>query len=88
MTMHKALPSRYDVDRRYVSRKEGGRGLTSIEDSADTSRQRLEEDIEKRGGRLITATKNNADDTRCSKLEITRKQKNGKKNNSSDVLSD
>ena len=34
MTMHKALEPRYDVDRHiYVSRKEGGSGLSSIEDS-------------------------------------------------------
>ena len=39
MTLHKALHPRDDVDRLYVSRKEGGRGLTSIEDSADASIQ-------------------------------------------------
>ena len=33
--MHKALHPRDDVDRLYVSRKEGGRGLASIEDSVD-----------------------------------------------------
>ena len=32
MTMHKALHPRDDVDTLYVSRKEGGRGLASIED--------------------------------------------------------
>ena len=31
MTMHKAFYPRGDVDRLYVSRKEGGRGLASIE---------------------------------------------------------
>ena len=36
--MHKALHPRDDVDRLYVSRKEEGRGLTSIEDSVDTSK--------------------------------------------------
>ena len=40
--MHKALHSRDDVDRQYVSRKEGGRGLTSFEDSVDASIRRLE----------------------------------------------
>ena len=35
MTMHGALHPRDDVDRLYVSRKEGGRGLVSIEDSVD-----------------------------------------------------
>ena len=47
MTMHKALHPRDDVDRLYVLRKEGGRGLASIEDSVDTSIQRLEDYIEK-----------------------------------------
>ena len=37
MTMHKALHPRDDVDRLYVSRKEGRRGLASIEDSIDAS---------------------------------------------------
>ena len=35
--MHKALYPREDVDRLYVSRKERGRELTSIEDSVDES---------------------------------------------------
>ena len=43
MTMHKALHSRDDVDRLHVSRKEGGRGLASIEDSVHSSIQRLED---------------------------------------------
>ncbi len=47
MTMHKALHPRDDVDRLYVSRKEGGRGLASIEDTVDASIQRLEDYIEK-----------------------------------------
>ena len=44
--MHKALHPRDDVDRQYVSRKEGGRGLANIENSVDASIQRLEEYIE------------------------------------------
>ena len=43
--MHKALHSRDDVDRLYVSRKEEGRGLPSVEDSVDTSIRRLEDYI-------------------------------------------
>ena len=58
MIMHKALHPRDDVDRLYVSRKEGGRGLASIEDPVDTSIQRLEDYIEKHDGRLITAIRN------------------------------
>ena len=45
MTMHKALYPRDNVGRLYVPRKEGGRGLASIEDSVDTSIQRLEDYI-------------------------------------------
>ena len=37
MTMHKALHPKDNVDRPYVPRKEGGRGLSNIEDSVDTS---------------------------------------------------
>ena len=44
MTVHKA---RDDVDGLYVWRKEGGRRLTSIEDSVDASIQRLEDYTEK-----------------------------------------
>ena len=75
MTMHKVLHPRDDVDRLYVPRKEGGRGLTSIEDSVDTSMQQLEDCIQKHGGRLITATRNNTDNTRTNRMTITRKQK-------------
>ena len=61
MTMHKTLHPRDDVDRLYVSRRKGRRGLANIEDSVDTSLQRLEGYIEKCAGRL-TATGNNTDD--------------------------
>ena len=37
MTMHKALNPKDDIDRQYVSRKEGGSELASIEDSVDAS---------------------------------------------------
>ena len=63
MTMHKALHPRDDVDRLYVSRKEGGRGLASIEDSVHASIQRPEDYIEKHEQGLITAIRNNADNT-------------------------
>ena len=47
MTMHNALHPRDDADRLYVSRKEGGRRLASVEDTVDASIQRLEDYIEK-----------------------------------------
>ena len=55
--MHKALYPRDDLDRLYVLRKEGGRGLANIEDSVDASIQ-LGDYIEKHEGGLITAIKN------------------------------
>ena len=53
--MHKALHHRDDVDRLYVSRKEGGREPSSIEDSVDASIQWLEDYREKHKRGLITA---------------------------------
>ena len=75
MTMHKALHPRDDVDRLYVPRKEGGRKLASIEDSDDTSIQRLKYFIEKHKRGLITAIRNNTDNTIDNRMIITRKQK-------------
>ena len=75
MTMHKALHPRDDVDRQYVSRKEGRRGLASIEDSVETSIQRLEDYIQKHDGGLITAIRNHTDITVDNRMTITRKQK-------------
>ena len=75
MTMHKALHSRDDVDRLYVSRKEGGKGLACIEDSVDTSIQRLEDYIQKHDGGIITAIRNDTDNTMDNRMTIIRTQK-------------
>ena len=40
MTMHKALHPIDDVERQYVSRKGGVRGLAGIQESVDASKQR------------------------------------------------
>ena len=74
MTMHKALHSRDDVDRLYVSRKEGGRELASIEDTVDASIQRLEYYIEKHERGLITTIRNGTDNTINERMTTTRKQ--------------
>ena len=63
MTIHKAIYTREDIDRLYVSRKKGGRGLTSIEDSVDAPIKRLEDYMEKRRDCLITATRNDTNHT-------------------------
>ena len=73
--MHKTLHSRDDVDRLYVPRKEGGRGLASIEDSVDASIHRLKDYIEKHKGRLIKAIRNNTGNTIDNRMTKTRKQK-------------
>ena len=83
--MHKILHPRDDVDRLYVSKKEGGRGLASIEDTVDASIQRLEDYIEKHERGLITTTRNDTDNTFEERVTTTRK-KNGKENNSMAVL--
>ena len=87
MTIHKALHPRVDVDRRYVSRKEGGRRLASIEDSVDTSIQRLEDYIEKYERGLITAIRNNTDNMTHDRMTTTRKRK-WEENNSMAALND
>ena len=73
--MHKALHPKDDVDRLYVSRKEGGRGLAIIEDCVDASIQRLEDYIRKHDGGLITAIRKDTDNTMDNRMTITRKQK-------------
>ena len=75
MAMCKALHPRDDVDRLYVSRKEEGRGLASIEDSVDTSIHRLENYIQKHEEGLITATRHETQKTMNNWMTITRKQK-------------
>ena len=55
MTLHKAL---YEIDRLYVSWKEGERRLDNMNDSVDASIQALEDYIKKNKERLIIATRN------------------------------
>ena len=71
--MHKALHPRDDVDRLYVSRKEGGSGLASNEDCVDALI--VEDYIERHKRGLITATRNDTNNTIANKMTITRKQK-------------
>ena len=73
--MNKSLHPRDDVDRLYVSRKEGGRGFASTEDSVDIWIERLEYYVEKHERGLITAIRNYTDNTIDNKMTITRKQK-------------
>ena len=70
--MHKVLHPSDDVESLYVSRKEGGRRLASIEHSDNAL---MWDYIQKPGGGLITATRNNTDNTSTNRMTITRKQK-------------
>ena len=79
MIMLKALRPRDNVDRLYVSRKGGGRGLASIKDRVDASIQRLEDYIEKYERRLITDIRKDTDNTMDNRMTITSKQKWGEK---------
>ena len=64
-----------DIDRLYVSRKEGGRGLASIEDTDDALIQKLKDYIKKCWRRLITVTRTNTDNTSINRTKIIRKLK-------------
>ena len=75
MNTHKVSYPRDDVDRLYMPRKDGRSGLASIEDSVDTSIQRLEDYIGKHERGLITAIRNNTDNTVDNRMTKTRKQK-------------
>ena len=77
--MYEALHPRDDIDRLYLYRKEGGRGLASIEDTVDASIQRLGDYIEKYERGLITAIRNDTDNTIDDTRTTTRKQKWEKK---------
>ena len=74
-TMHKVLHPRHVVDRLYISRRDGGRGIATIEDSFEASIRLLEDYIEKFEGGMITAIKNDTDSTMYNRMTITRKQK-------------
>ena len=74
-SMPKALPPSDDVEKLYVSRKGGGRGLANIEDGVDTSIRQLEDYIQKHDGGLITAIKNDTDNSKDNRMTVTRKQK-------------
>ena len=63
------------MDRQYVPRKEGGRGLDCIEDSVDISIQRLEDNIKKHERGPIMAIRKNTDNTIDNRMTTTRKQK-------------
>ena len=87
IAMHKTLHPRDDVDKLYVPRKGGGRGLANIQDSVDALIQWQKDYIKKRGGRLIAAIRSNTDNTNIKQNKNNQKTKMGK-NNCLDISSD
>ena len=79
ITKHKVLHPRDNVDRLYVSRKERGRGLASVDDSFDESIQRLDDYRGKHEGGLITAIRNETGNMMDNRMTINRKQKGEEK---------
>ena len=79
MTMHKALHPRDDVDRLYVSRKEGGIRPSSIQNSVDASTQRPKDFIEKHERTLIAAIRNDRVNMIEDRITTTREAKIGGK---------
>ena len=72
--MHETLHPKVDINRLFVSRKEG-RGLASIEASMDASIRRFVDYIKKNKERLITAVNNSSENTRTNRTTINRKEK-------------
>ena len=78
MITSRASDPKDDTDRFYMSRKEGGRGLISIEDCVDATIQEIEEYTKKSKARLNTAGRDNLKtNSKAKNLE----NKNRKKNN-------
>ena len=57
LTMHGALHPRSDVDRLYVNREDGGRGLLSVEDSIRQAENAISEYLEKTEEPILKLTK-------------------------------
>ena len=76
-TMCGALHPKSDVDRLYILRKEGGRGLVSIEDCVELAIRGLEVYVHGSEGRLIQAARADKIDglEAASVLKISKKEK-------------
>ena len=57
MTMHNALHPKSNVDRRYIPRKEGGRGLQGVEETVNLTNLGLENYVKESRERLLTAAR-------------------------------
>ena len=57
MTMHNALHPKSNVDRLYIPRKEGGRGLQGVKETVKLTNLGLENYVKESRDRLLTAAK-------------------------------
>ena len=57
MTMHNALHPRGNIDRLYISRSEGGRGLLNVEDTVNLAKLGLQGYVKMNDERLISAAR-------------------------------
>ena len=86
MTMHNALHPRSNVDRLYIPRGEGGRGLRSVEDTVNLAKLRLQEYVEMSDERLVSAAKGADEATNWeaaveSKHEFKKRKKHERQSN-------
>ena len=83
MTMHKALHPRDDTDRLYVKRKEGGRGLISIEDCVQRAKVVLDRYVQTNSEEIIKSARDSATNNKVENngtVQQTRKERwEGKK---------
>ena len=75
MMMHKALYPKDDINRRYVSRKEGERRLAVIKDFAAASIREHYNCTKKANERLITAARSRTDNMGTNGTTKHKKQK-------------
>ena len=75
MTMHRALHPKSNVDRIYLSRKEGGRGLISIEDTTRTAILGLQKYIQESEEKLTIAARKPEDISETAKGFKSRRAK-------------
>ena len=87
MTMRKVLHPGNDVERLYMSRRERGSGLASIEDSVDASIQRLEDYIKSAEEDWLQPPQTIQTTQGPAERQLP-ENKSEKKNNFMDVLSD
>ena len=84
--MNRALHLRYDINRLYISRKEGGRWFASIEDCMDASKWGIKDYIKKSKEKWITVASNTIDNIRINRT--IQKLRNRNKKKCMDISSD